>query len=645
MRRLSILYLCVACCGLMLSVGCGGGDKPTPDAGPPDVPPPTPDAGHPDAGVPDAGPIDLIRPTITTFSPENNAIAVPPDSSIIVKFSEPMQTDRGLLQITPGNFLVRARPEFWDAAKRTVTFSFAQGLTPKAKMTISIVDFADLAGNPIPETVTFNFTVGTGTPPQITSATPSEGASQVSETTAEVDFTFSEPMDTTAGTLTPSTGLTLGTPSWTDSQHLQVPISGLGNNLAYSIRLTGFQTPRGAALDLTAYLGDGKLDFTTGPDKTPPTVTDASPAEGAQNVPTDSTSLLVITFSEPMTTVGTTATLVDGTTRTVLSPTWSSDGFNVTYTVLDLLRPNATLRVELTGFKDKAGNALSTTTYLGNGAIDFTTAPDRIRPYVVSTDPEDGAEDVYPYETYLQSSSPATVGQRKVVTIRFSEPMDTSITQSTLTAPNQSTVPPRSITGMWAADRRTLTFSIPPPATGGPPLEELREYSLDLTNHKDPSGNMLDTTLGPVRAGQLTFDTIQNDSVLNLACEDMLLKSVSNVTATSTATGTTPRTDVLRQRYGVLLPSDGNGKYQGYTRFQPGTNALYSMFLSQSVPTVMTDATTGSAVDVTQGATPAACPNNITYRVDFGRTSNPELRVRFGPATGASFQLVTHGTL
>ncbi len=641
MRRLSLPLLCAICYALALSSGCGGGEDPRPDSGTPYVPP-IPDAGTPDAGP--SGPVDLIPPSLVSTTPANNAIAVPAESSISVTFSEAMNPNRGLLQLNPGNILLQAKPENWDAARRTVTLKPAQGLPLTKTVTINLVDFGDAAGNPLFTPASFSFTVTDGQPPRVTVASPIEGASQVPLTTSAVIFTFNEPMDTTAGSLTAGGGLAIGTPAWsTDKQQLSVPVSGLVYNGNYSIRLQGFRNLIGKVFDGNEYLGDGKLDFGTGPDITPPTVTDSSPAEGTSGVPADSTSLLIVNFSEPMNAVGT-ATLVDGTTRTTLPPQWATDGFSVTYDVLDRFRPGATLRVEFTGFADKVGNALDPVPYLGDGRLNFTTAVDTARPAVIASSPTEGTLDVYPNEVYLKTTSPAATDLRKIITLQFNEPMDTSITGATLYAPSDGSVPPRPLTGVWSANRRTLTFTILSPPTGGPPLAQLREYALDLTNHKDPSGNPIDTTHPLLRDARLNFSTDGDDAVLNLACQDMLTKTVTPVTATSSSSASSPRTDALRQRYEVTLPASG-AQFQGFSRFLPGPNAHYSVFLSKDVLTVLTDATSGAFVDVTQGAADAACPGHITYRVDFDRTANPELRMRFGPATDQKVQIVTQGTL
>ena len=645
MRRLSLSLLCTLCYALALGAGCGGDEDPRPDGGPPYVPP-IPDAGTPDAGRPDSGPVDLIPPSLTSTMPANNAIAVPPESTISVSFSEAMRTDRGVLQITPNNVLLTGKPENWDAARRTATFTVPGGLPLTKKLTVNLVDFADTAGNPLFTPASFTFTVSDGKPPRITASSPAEGGSQVALSTSVATFTFNEPMDTSAGTLTAGGGLSIGTPAWSsDKLQLSVPISGLVNNGNYSIRLQGFRNLIGKALDELTYLGDGKLDFGTGPDITPPTVTEASPSEGATEVPAESTSLLLVNFSEPMSAVGT-ATLVNVSTnaRTTLTPQWASDGFSVTYDVLDRLAPGVSQRVEFVGFKDRAGNALNLTPYLNDGKLDFSTAIDRTRPAVIAADPVEGASNVYPNEVYVKTGSPAATGLRKIIVLEFNEPMDTTIKDARLYSPTNSSVPSRTVTGEWAANSRTLTFTILPPPAGGPPLEPLRSYALDLKNHKDPSGNLLDAAHPLLADGELDFSTSQNDPVLNMACEDMLLKTVTPVTATAGPTVSTPRTDVLRQRYELTLPAS-NAQFQGFTRFVPGTNALYSTFLSKSTLTVLTNPSTGDFIDVTQGAAAAACPGNIVYRVDYSSTSLPELRMRFGPTADQKFQLVTIGTL
>ncbi|HYI00125.1 Ig-like domain-containing protein [Hyalangium sp.] len=631
MRRVSIFVLCTAFLALTLSTGCGGGgEEGPPDSGTPYVPP-VPDAGPPDAGPkPDAGPLDLAPPVVLSHSPEANATGVPPESFIEVNFSEAMQTSRGTLQIIPGdglpnNGLLVARPEYWDVTRRTVRFSFPLGLPLRAFLTVNLANFADVAGNVTQGFRTFAFTVSDGVAPSVSSTSPSEGASSVPLSTSEIVINFNQPMDTSVGTLVPGGGLSLGTPSWTGNQALRAPItSTLVNNGLYSVRLENFRNINVKAMDGAPYLGDGKLDFGTGPDTIAPTVREASPVEGATNQQYESTRFVVFTFSEPMDTNLGMAELVDGSTRTPLATSFSGDGFTVTCDAQFKLRPGATLRVELTGFKDRAGNALVTTPFLGsNGALDFTMAPDTVKPYVTQTNVPEGATDVYPVEVFSSAGNP---GYRKVFTFRFSEPMDPSVTLVTL---HDAQLPSsfRNLAGVWSPDRLTMTLTISPPSSGLPPIEADKLQYLELNRLKDATGNLLDTTIPPLGDGRLNFRTLLNQRELNHACEHAETQGPLLVTATSSVTAGTPRSDVLHGLYELTLPGSGN-TFSGYTRAQLITNQTQPIFMNGAPELTVTDpASPQTGIGVTLLPVPPACPS-ITHEARFGTVASP-LNLRF----------------
>jgi hypothetical protein len=620
-------------------VGCGSGDtSPEVDAGPP-----PPDAGPTDAGIPDAGPADQVPPIVTSHVPAEGAVAVPPDRRLELVFSEPMRTQEGVLQFLPevafpGNTQVRVRPEHWDGAGRQLSFALPGGWPLETEVTVSASQFMDVAGNRMPAPFTLHFTVSDGQPPRVTASSPGEGASRVPLDTAQVSFTFNEPMDTRVGSLMPAGGLTLGPATWTDARVLTAPItSTLVNNGQYSVRLEGFRNVHGRAFNGAPTLGDGKLDFGTGPDLTPPTVVSASPAEGATGVATEYTTQVVLTFSEPMKKTVGKAELVDGSTRTVLSPKWQPDGFSVSYDVTFLLRHNASLGIALTGFQDAVDNALDPEPYLGNGVLDFKTALDTTRPYLESSNPVDGAQEVYPAEVYLTGSNPAT-GLRKRFTFVFSEPMDTSVNRVTL----HETASPgtfRSFNGAWGPDRRTLTVTATPPATGQLPVAETRAYYMDLTGLKDAAGNTVDTSFpGPGGDGRIGFLTLADIPWLDHACAHALSATPTAVTATASASGSSPRTDVLHGLYAVTLPG-GNGSFTGYARMRLGFERLYHAFFSRDVALEVTDAANGAVLAVTQEPVPPAC-GELTHMATFRSTSNPELRARLGPVPAASFRFV-----
>jgi hypothetical protein len=566
--------------------------------------------------------------------------AVPPESVIEVTFNEAMQTDRGFLNLQPATGLpnsgtVLARPENWDAARRTATFSFPQGLPLRARLTVTVTGFTDLAGNPMASPTTFSFTVSDGQPPRVIAATPVEGASQVPLSTPEVSFTFNEPMDMTVGSLTPGGGLTLGPISWTSNQIVTAPITGgLINDGIYSVRLNGFRNANVKALDGTPYLGDGKLDFGTGPDMTRPTVLETSPAEGATGVLPENTEFIVITFSEPMDKTLGRADLIDSGGTAVLTPIWAQDAFSVTYDVRLRLRYNSAQRVVLTGFKDRVGNLLDPAPYLGDGELDFQTAPDTVKPYILSSTPPEGAQNVYPVEVYTTGSTPPT-GYRKVFTFTFNEPMNTTINRVVL----QETYNPgaiRNLDGTWSSDGLTLTVTVQPSSAPTPLLEEFF-YNLDLTGLQDRNGNAFDAAHPSLGNGRLDFYTLRNSPVLNHACEHALLMNPTPVTATGTATSP-PRADVLHSRYAVSLPSNGTS-FSGFVRMQLTPETWHSLFLDRDAQLVVTDPATNLNRQVTQFAVPPACPQ-LTHSARFETPQGSTVNVRFGPTLDATLRFV-----
>jgi hypothetical protein len=640
MRRLALIVLCFVFPVLSLSVGCGGGEDPTPDAGPL-PPPPPPDAGPPDAGPPDAGPSDLVPPAVVSNFPANNAIAVPPESVVEVTFNEEMQVSRGFLNFQPAtgipnNGTLTVRPENWDGARRKVTLTFPQGLPVRARLTVTASNFADVAGNPLPAPYTFSFTVSDGQPPRVIEAAPFEGAASVPLTTAQVSFTFNEPMDTSVGNFVPGGGLMLGPVTWTGNTKASAPITGgLVYNGLYSVRLNNFRNANLKAFDGTPYLGDGKLDFGTGPDTTKPTVSEASPPEGATGVLPENASFIVLTFSEPMDRTMGRAELFDTGGNTVLTPNWAPDNFSVTYDVRLRLRYSSATRVVLTGFRDRAGNALDPAPYLGDGELDFQTGVDTVKPFLESSTPQEGAQDVYPAEVFVTGSTPPT-SLRKIVTLRFNEPMDQTLRRVVLRETYNASAF-RNLDGLWSTDGLTLTVTIPSPGSGQTPLVEEYSYSLDLTALKDRNGNALDALHPSLGDGKLDFYTLRNSPGLNHACEHALLLSPITVNATAAA-GAAPRADTIHSRYGVNLLSNGTS-FSGFVRMDLTPETNFTLYLDRDATVTVFDAATNAERQLTRTAVPPACAQ-LTHLVSFATPQGPTVNVRFGPMPDPTLRFI-----
>ncbi len=505
MSRLPCAALLVACLVMPFASGCGD-DEP--------MPPSSPDAGS----MPDAGPTDTTPPTVTATTPADNAQGVPSASTLVIEFSEPMKVGQGTVRLTPGEVQLRASAPLWDAARRELTLTPAEPLPVSTEVTATVgTDFVDAAGNALAAPVSFRFTVRDDQPPRVLAAAPAEGASQVPLTTSEFSLTFSEPMDTSAGSLIPSGGVTLGAATW-EGNTLTAPLSGLEYDSSYSIQLQGF--------------------------------------------------------------------------------------------------------------RDVAGNALDTTALLGDGALDFTTGEDTVKPHVVSTTPAEGATGVYPVEVYYRTTGQAGLSERKVLTVQFNEPMDSTLTQAMLHDLTDTGVPARTVEGVWSSDARTLTLTVLQPEEGGPALNGENAYAVDLTGFKDLAGNTLDAAhAGLGGDGRLDFQTGPTDALLNHACGHTLVDALVSVTAAAAPTGTLPRTDQTHKHYELTLPAAG-GSYSGYTRMLLAPETPYVLFLHEEASVALRKSADGSDVEASLEPAPPACPG-ITHQLLFTSPDTPEVRANF----------------
>lgn len=191
-----------------------------------------------------ASPPDTTPPTLVSILPADSATAVPTNSSVVMTFSEPMNTatvEAGLRF----NGSVRTGTYTWSNQNRVVRFSPTATWTASTSYTASFMTApTDVAGNPM-ASVSRSFTTGTGTDltaATVTNRSPNTGAMGVptrtgcdifffrSDTT--VQLTFSSPVDpvTTAAAFTLLDGTTpvQGT----------VTLSAAGTVLTFSPRTT-----------------------------------------------------------------------------------------------------------------------------------------------------------------------------------------------------------------------------------------------------------------------------------------------------------------------------------------------------------------------------------------------------------------------
>jgi Bacterial Ig-like domain len=273
-----------------------------------------------------------------------------------------------------------------------------------------------------------------------------------------------------------------------------------------------------------------------------------------------------------------------------------------------------------------------------DGGLPDAGPSDTTAPTVISASPAEGATGVYPVEVYYRTTAPAGLSERKVITFQFSEPMDTSILQATLHDLTDTTVPTRTLSGAWSDDGQTLTLTALQPEEGGPVLNENTAYAVGLTGHKDIAGNALDAAHPGLGDGRLDFETGASDSLLNHACGHTLVDSITAVTASSSPTGTLPRTDQTHKHYEVTLPASGEA-YAGHTRMLLAPETGYVLFLDQAIPVGLHDVAGDAPVDATSEPAPPAC-SGITHRLRFTSPLDPEVRASFsGRSTKLRFIL------
>lgn len=461
---------------------------------------PTVDAGPSDGG--DAGQVEVDALRVTTTIPLDGAAEVAPATSIRVAFSAQLDGESGRIEVTADDEPVALDGLVFSDDGREVRVTPSSPLPGNASVAVTVSGFrsGDLE---LAEPHVFSFSTSDPFAPTVVRATPEEGASGVSPELSAIELEMSERMNANLGALTLEGGPgAIGAPTW-DGAKVSFSVSGLAPNTDYRVALIGFADPAGNALDGAPYLGDGVLDFTTGADTTAPRVTEATPSEGQTGLPPIRTTRVRIVFDEPMDPSAGTAELVHGASSTPLTASWAGGD---TVLVLDLdgmLEADVDYRVTLDGFTDRAGNPLDGAPYLGDGALDFSTAGDDLPPFVVYTNPVEGQGGI----RWTTNS----------VFVTFSEPMD----ESTTVVPFTDGVTTGTFTGTWSSGGTLLELDVAGKLISG------RTYELDLTAFQDAPGTAPVDPLHPYLGdGHLRFTT---DTPEGENCQDFLTQAEATV--------------------------------------------------------------------------------------------------------------------
>lgn len=475
---------------IFLATSLAGCDGESPDV----------DAGGSDGGT-DAQ-VETVAPTVMGTLPRDGATEVHPNTSIRITFSEAIDPASGRIAVTVDESEIEVSAPSASEDVRELTFTLSSPLPSNAAVQVVVDGYRDLAGNPMVAEYIFSFTTSDPFAPTVVSSTPAEGETDVAPETEVLGVEFSEPMNAALGFAELEGGPgSIGTPVW-DGTRATFPLSGLAPNTAYRVVLRGFADPAGNALDGEPYLGDGALDFTTGDDRTPPVVVESTPREGQSALPPSPTTRVRIVFSEPMDTSAGVAKLDDGSSSTELEASWTGGDRILLLDVVGMLEVDRAYRVTLTGFKDRAGNALDGGPYLGDGALDFTTGEDEPAPFVLYSDPLEG--------------SSGTHWSTEKLFVTFSEEMDTSITS----IPYADGISSGSFTAAWSLGGALLEIDVAGQLISG------RSYELDFTGLQDQDGIPLDREHAYLGDGKLNFSTAAPKGE---NCQDFLTSAQATV--------------------------------------------------------------------------------------------------------------------
>ena len=335
---------------------------------------------------------DTTPPTVNSISPAANAVNVSTGTTVTAVFSEamdPATINAGTFVLkNPGGGLVAATVGY-NATLRTAT------LTPGAALAASTVYTAtvkggssgvkDTAGNPLSSDYSWTFTTGAvadTTPPTVTSAIPSNGATGVAINT-QVSAVFSESLNpatvngTTFELRDSGNSLISAVVIYDDSTRAAVLTPG--SVLSYAATFTA--TVKGAAAGVADASGnrmvaDFAWTFTTAAapgDTTPPTVESSSlyPLNSSSGVSAGSS--IRVPFSEnmnPATITSSTIVLRDASGLIIpATVTYDPATFTAILDPVSPLAPGTAYTVTISGVTDLAGNVIGP-----NYTLNFTTS-------------------------------------------------------------------------------------------------------------------------------------------------------------------------------------------------------------------------------------------------------------------------------
>ncbi|MCW5323627.1 hypothetical protein D5039_21500 [Verminephrobacter aporrectodeae subsp. tuberculatae] len=486
--------------------------------------------------------VDTERPT-ATITLADSTLTAGESTTVSFRFSEPVTgLDASDIVLTDANGTLTTPTANAERTVWTATF------TPTANVSVltntirvNLANVSDDAGNAGTDTASSNnYSVDT-TRPTATIAL-ADSALTAGKTTT-VSFRFSEPvtgLDPSDIVLTDANG-TLTTPTantdrtlWTATFTPTANVSALTNTIR--INLANVSDDAGNAGTDTASSNNYSVD-TKRPTATI-ALTDSRLTAGE-------TTAVTITFSEPVT--GLDASDIVCPNGTLSTPTANTERtvWTATFTPTTNISAGAnTLRVNLSGVRDDAGNA-------GTGSASSDN-------YSVDTRP---ADTTGPTATITLADSALTAGKTTTVTITFSEPVN-GFDPSDIVSPGGTLSPPTA-----NAERTVWTATFTPTANVSVRANTIH---INLGGVRDDAGN---TGTGSASSDNYSVDTTRPTATITLADSTLTAGESTTVTITFSEpiTGLDP-SDIVCPG-GTLSPPTANTERTVWTAtFTPTAN-------------------------------------------------------------------------
>jgi len=459
---------------------------------------------------------DTIAPTVSTLSPADNATGINQTANLVITFSEIVQGGTGTIIIKKASDdstieSIAANSGLVTGSGTTqITINPASTLTAYVDYYVTILQnaFKDRAGNKyagISSTSTWNFTTADLTNPTVSSFSPTDNATGVSNT-ANLVITFSEPVMTGTGTVVirrTSDNSTIETITSNNTTYVSGsgttvitinPSTALALNISHYIIINKNAFEDMYSRDYAGFITTTTWNFTTSStDTTKPKVFSLSPADNATGV--SNTANLVITFDEAV--QGGTGTVVIKKTSdnsTVETITTNNTGLvSGSGTTAITINP-ATILSDLTGYyviinKNAFQDALSndyqgfTSTTVWN----FTTG-DTVKPVLSTLSPADNATNVSRTANLVITFDEAVITGSGTIAIRKAS--DSSVIETIVA------------TSALVTGSGTTEITVNPVTT----LEYVTDYyvTVHANSFRDTSGN---TYTGVVLATTWNFTT------------------------------------------------------------------------------------------------------------------------------------------